>query len=211
MHAARAVATDSTSRPALYVMVSRGQRDVCAYMTRDRNLDSHTDDEAWLPVLNTPGGSFDAVVDHLERSRTERLANDIDPSAWDAQRLRHGRSLAEVAEIARAALADPQGRDGGRTLLVTRRAELAEESAVAAAAIASPPPEIMARIGGRPDHGEHRRAWDAAVGAVAVYRAAGPPDLASRDTGTVRAGRSGRDQTDISPPGNSNGTRPRHW
>ncbi|MDQ6615688.1 MAG: relaxase domain-containing protein [Actinomycetota bacterium] len=171
MHAARAVATDSTSRPALYVMVSRGQRDVCAYLTRDRNLESQVDEERWLPVLSTPAGSFDAVVSHLERSRAERLASDIDPSAWGAQRLRQGRSLAEIAEISRAALADPQGGLGGVPLLVARRAELAEESAVMAAAIASPRPEVVARIGGRPGHGEPRRAWDAAVGAVGAYQA----------------------------------------
>ena len=176
MHTARTVATDSTSRPAFYVMVSRGERDLRAYVTRDRDLDTRADDEQWLPVLTNPGGPLRAVVEHLERSRVERLASDVDPVAWAAQQLRQGRSLADIATIARAAQSDPQARDaagtdGGVTLIVARRAELAEESAVTAAAVASAPPEVVARLGGRPGGGQNRRAWDAAVGAVGAYRA----------------------------------------
>ena len=171
MHAARPVATDSTSRQAFYVMVSRGERELCAYVIRDRDLEHRGDDEQWLPVLATPGGPLRAVVDNLEHSRTERLAGDLDPVALAAQRLRHGRSLADLAGIARAAEGDPQARGGGVSLIVARRAELAEQSAVTAAAVTSPPPEVVARLGGRPGGGAHRRSWDAAVGAVGAYRA----------------------------------------
>jgi hypothetical protein len=171
MHAARAVATDSTSRPAAYVMLSRGEREVCAYVVRDRDLAWRADDEQWLPVLTTPGGPMRAVVENLERSRAERLASDLDPVAFAAQQLRHGRNLAGLSAITRDAQGDPQGRGGGTALIVARRAEMAEESAVAATAVAAPAPEVVARLGGRPHYGQHRRAWDAAVGAVAVYRA----------------------------------------
>jgi hypothetical protein len=177
MHAARAVATDSTSRQAFYVMTSRGEREVCAYVIRDRDLEQRGDDEQWLPVLSTPGGPLRAVVENLERSRPERLAADLDPVALAAQQLRQGRNLADLAAIARHAEGDPQGRNGGVALIVARRAEMAEQSAVAAAAIASAPPEVVARLGGRPGGGQHRRSWDAAVRAVGVYRArweAGP-------------------------------------
>ena len=170
MHTARPVHTDSTSRQAFYVMASRGERDLCAYVIRDRDLE-HRDDEQWLPVLATPGGALAAVVDNLERSRTERLAGDLDPVAWAAQHLRRGRTLADLAAIARTALSDPQARKGGVPLIVARQAELAEQSAVTAAAITSAPPEVMARHGGRPGGGQHRRAWDAAVSAVGAYRA----------------------------------------
>ncbi|MDQ1427981.1 MAG: hypothetical protein QOK39_1457, partial [Acidimicrobiaceae bacterium] len=171
MHAARTVTTDSTSRPAFYVMVSRGEREMCAYVTRDRDLETTGDDEQWLPVLTTPGGPLNAVVTHLERSRPERLASDLDPVAWAAQQLRQGRNLAALHELRRQAQRDPQARNGGIPLIVARRAELAEQSAVAAAAVASPAPELVARLGGRPAHGAQRRAWDSAVGAVASYRA----------------------------------------
>jgi conjugative relaxase-like TrwC/TraI family protein len=180
MHAARSVATDTTSRQAFYVMVSRGERELCAYVIRDRDLEHHADDEQWLPVLATPGGPLGAVVDNLERSRTERLAGDVDPVALAAQELRHGRSLADLADIARTAERDPQTRSGGVPLIVARRAELAEQSAVTAASINSAPPAVVARLGGRPGGGAHRRSWDAAVGAVGAYRArwnAGPTAL----------------------------------
>ncbi|MGH9269329.1 MAG: ATP-dependent DNA helicase, partial [Acidimicrobiales bacterium] len=108
MHAARAVGTDTTSRAAFYVMVSRGEREVAAYLVRDRDLETNLDDEQWLPVLRHPGGPFQAVVDHLERSRTERLATEVDPLAWEAQRLRRSCSLAELAAVRRAAEADPE-------------------------------------------------------------------------------------------------------
>ena len=171
MHVARAVATDSTSRPAFYVMVSRGEHEMCAYVTRDRCLETAADDEGWLPVINTSGGSLNAVVTNLERSRAERLASDLDPVAWAAHQLRQGRTMAEIAASARHAQPDPQARGGGLPLIVARRAELAEQSAVMAGAIASPPPELVARLGVRPAHGQHRRAWDAAIGAAAAYRA----------------------------------------
>src|SRR6202022_1155908 len=112
MHTARTVATDSTSRPAFYVMVSRGEREMRAYLTRDRDLASSADDERWLPVLTNPGGPVRAVVDHLERARPERPASDLDPVAWAAQQLRRGRSLADISAIARDAQPDPQARGG---------------------------------------------------------------------------------------------------
>jgi len=171
MHAARTVATDTTSRRAFYVMVSRGEREVCAYLICDRDLAVRGDDEQWLPVLNYLGGALRTVVDKLERSRAERLASDVDPVAWAAQQLRQGRDLAQIAGIARHAETDPQARAGGVSLIVARRAELAEQSAVTAAAVASAPPEVTARLGGRPGGGKHRRSWDAAVAAVAGYRA----------------------------------------
>ncbi|MDQ6617455.1 MAG: relaxase domain-containing protein, partial [Actinomycetota bacterium] len=107
MHAARTVATDTTSRQAFYVMVSRGEREVCAYVICEGDLAVHGDDEQWLPVLNYPGGALRTVVDNLERSRVERLASDVDPVAWAAQQLRQGRNLAQIAGLARHAESDP--------------------------------------------------------------------------------------------------------
>ncbi|MDP9403372.1 MAG: relaxase domain-containing protein, partial [Actinomycetota bacterium] len=172
MHAARAVGTDSTSRAAFYVMVSRGEREVAAYLVRDRDLETNLDDEQWLPVLRHPGGPFQAVVEQLERSRGERLASDLDPLAWDAQRLRRSSSLAELAGIRRAAEADPEavGDALGVRFAVARRAEMAEETSVGARAVAHPDPALVARLGPRPSGGDHQRSWDQAVRAVAVYR-----------------------------------------
>ena len=182
MHAARAVGTDTTSRAAFYVMVSRGERDVAAYLVADRDLALNADDEQWLPVLRHPGGPFQAVVDHLELSRTERLASDLDPVASAAQTLRRGRTLAELAAIRRATETTAHVADDKPTVtfVVARRAELAEEAAIGARAVARPRPELVARLGPRPAGGDHRRTWDQALRAVAAYQARwetepGPP------------------------------------
>jgi conjugative relaxase-like TrwC/TraI family protein len=173
MHAARAVGTDTTSRAAFYVMVSRGERDVAAYLVADRDLALTADDEQWLPVLRYPGGPFQAVVDHLEQSRTERLASDLDPVASAAHTLRRGQTLAELAAIRRMIETKPHTPDGqpAVTFVVARRAELAEEAAIGATAVARPRPEIVARLGPRPAGGDHRRTWEAALRATAAYRA----------------------------------------
>ncbi|GAC1373524.1 MAG: hypothetical protein NVSMB4_00090 [Acidimicrobiales bacterium] len=166
MHAARTVGTDTTSRAAFYVMTSRGQRELTAYLIADRDLSRRADDEQPIPVLRPAGGPFEVVQDQLGRSRNERLASDLDPDASDVHTLRRGRSLAELTAIRRIA----EGQ-GGRSYTLARRAELAEEAAVGARAITRPDAELIGRLGRRPPAGDHRRAWDRAVRAVAVYRA----------------------------------------
>jgi conjugative relaxase-like TrwC/TraI family protein len=170
MHSSRAVTTDSTSRPAFYVMVSRGEREICAYVIRERDMEGIDDDEPFLPVLTYPGGSLQAVVEHLEQSRAERLAGDLDPIAWHAHQLRRHRTLAELSVLRAHLQANPRAGSGDVTLIVARRAELAEEAAIGAAAITQPTPELVARLGPRPVSGHHQRAWDAAVRAVSVYQ-----------------------------------------
>jgi conjugative relaxase-like TrwC/TraI family protein len=170
MHAARAVGTDTTSRAAFYVMVSRGRRDLAAYLATNRDLTLHADDEQWLPVIGHPGGPLQAVAEHLERSRTERLATDLDPHAAAAHALRRGRTLAELAAIRHTAQLHGS-LPGQVSFVAARRAELAEEAAIGATAITRPPPELVARIGTRPERATQRRAWDEAVRAVAAYRA----------------------------------------
>lgn len=171
MHAARQVATDSTSRQAFYVMASRGERELAAYLVRDRDLETNLDDEQWLPVLRHPGGPFEAVVDRLERSRGERLAGDLDPIALESHALRRGRSLAELARLRRQAEAAPEGQSETAAVpfVVARRAELAEEAAIGARAVTRPEPTAVARLGPRPAGGNHQRSWDEAARAVAAY------------------------------------------
>jgi hypothetical protein len=172
MHAARAVATDTTSRPALYVMLSRGEREIAAYVIRDREMDRGVDDESWLPVLRPHGGPLDAVVAHLEQSRAERLATDLDPVAWEAHQLRRKHTLADLA-----ALRPTAQQQGKPSPLVVRRAELAEEAAIRAAAAERPHPILVRRLGVRPSGGTAQRAWDAAVGAVACYQSRWRPTI----------------------------------
>src|SRR5207302_10341519 len=78
MDAARTVATDATSRQALYVMLSRGRRDVAAYVIRRRNLEVDPTDESWLPVLADGRSAMERLAARLKASRPERLAGDLD-------------------------------------------------------------------------------------------------------------------------------------
>ncbi|MBL7547741.1 hypothetical protein I6A60_07625 [Frankia sp. AgB1.9] len=67
--------------------------------------------------------------------------------------------------------------------VLLRRAELAAEAALRADAVHSPSPALAARIGARPAAGPDRAGWDAAVGALAVYRARHQPDTPAADPG----------------------------
>src|SRR5262249_52209094 len=53
---------------------------------------------------------------------------------------------------------------------VLTRAVRAQRDAIACDARLHPTPELLARIGARPDHPSDQRSWDAAVGADAVLR-----------------------------------------
>lgn len=80
-----------------------------------------------------------------------------------------------------------------------RRALVDELGAIATLARLRPDPDLVARLGPRPDGGEHRRVWDAAVGEVAIFRLrwaavpiTGGPG-ASWALGPQRAGQAGED------------------
>ncbi|EFC79144.1 MobF family relaxase [Parafrankia sp. EUN1f] len=194
MPTARAVAPDDTSRAGLYVMLSRAQTDLTAYVIRRADLEADTDEEDWLPVLRDPDGPFDRLAEHLAGSRAERLATDHDPLARAAHALRRAHTLAELHHLAtsgsstaprdaprapagRAGLADSAGTAGaGIPMPVLRRAELAAEAAIRAASVTQPPPALTARIGTRPAAGPDRALWDQAVAALAIHHARHSPD-----------------------------------
>jgi hypothetical protein len=91
-------------------------------------------------------------------------------------------------EAGSAATAD-HANGGGSALsrppwqVVLRRAELAAEAAIRTAALADPPDGLVDRIGPRPAAGPGRRIWDAAVGALAVYRTRHKPAAPSWTAG----------------------------
>jgi conjugative relaxase-like TrwC/TraI family protein len=176
MPTARAVVTDETSRAGLYVMLSRARHDVRAYIVRRRDLDADVDDEDWLPVIRDHDGPMRALLDHLAASRTERLANEYDPTAHAAHRLTRQHDLAELTRRRIAAL-DTAGADPHASL-VAYRAELAARARISRDAIANPPPALLARIGPRPDSAEHSSIWERTVAAHAVVHArqASSPD-----------------------------------
>ncbi len=166
MDAARAVATDATGRQALYVMLSRGRRDVAAYVIRRRDLDVDATDEAWLPVLADNRSALERVTARLKASRPERLASDLDPTAAAAHAVATQYGLGELARMRRAALGRSDASPSASLLV---RAERLAEHRVAGAALLSPPAALVRQLGPRPEQGAARRAWEDAVGAHAVF------------------------------------------
>ncbi|ABW10803.1 TrwC relaxase [Parafrankia sp. EAN1pec] len=181
MSTARPLIVDDTSRPGLYVMLSRAQQRLQAYLIRRPDLEADLDDEDWLPVLPIDS-AVDRLAERLRTSRAERLAGDLDPIAQTAHRLGSSHSLAELL-----ALDSPTGPRGSETerpgATVLRRAQIAAQARVTAAAVAAPEPALLARIGPRPEAGPHRLLWDRAVSALATYRAAHAPAAPADDPG----------------------------
>jgi conjugative relaxase-like TrwC/TraI family protein len=174
---ARALAVDDTSRAGLYVMLSRARHDLRAYLIARPDLEQHPDDETWLPTLRDPAGPLDRLGDRLEDSQPERLATEHDPVAYAAHRLRTTLTLAELHTLHCSRpqrVVDPA---------VLARAEAAAEAATAATALTDPPARLVGRIGLRPASGPHREVWDAAVAALAVYRARHRPPAPPSEPG----------------------------
>ncbi|MDT3446839.1 MobF family relaxase [Pseudofrankia sp. BMG5.37] len=96
MDTARAVVPDDTSRPGLYVMLSRARTDLHAYVLHRADLDQRDDDETWLPAGPDPDSPLDRLADRLARTRPDRLATDHDPAATEAHQLRLTHTLADL-------------------------------------------------------------------------------------------------------------------
>jgi hypothetical protein len=188
MRTAHAAVADDTSRSGLYVMLSRPRDDLRAYVIRRADLRADLDDEDWLPILNTGSGPVRSLLDRLADSGPECLTTDTDPIAQAAHDLATTHTLADLTRLrrtaqhtirARAARGTGDRAEVGqrqRQLLIVRRAEIAAEAATAHAALATPGPQLMARIGPRPTGGSDRAVWDRAVSALAVFHARHDPD-----------------------------------
>jgi hypothetical protein len=161
-HAARTLATDSSSRPGIYVGLTRGQADSRLYAVRRRDLEADIEAEDHLPRLHDDKTTLEAVTDRLITTDHEHLATTRDPTAADVARLRDTHRLDELFELHNTPTADD------RRILITR-AIAARRDALARAGLLNPSPELVTRVGQRPQAPTARRAWDAAAAAVAVY------------------------------------------
>lgn len=190
MPTARPLLSDDTSSAGLYVMLSRAQHDLRAYLIRRGDLDTDLEDEDWLPILSTASAT-ERLAQHLRASRTDRLAGDLDPLARAAHLLAIRHTLPDLAELR----THPRRDSPSPPPALVRRAELAAEAAVTARAVANPHPALVARIGPRPASGPPRAQWDQAVAALAIYRAhrpetspdeaGAPPPPSASDSTTV--------------------------
>ncbi|MGH9014392.1 MAG: MobF family relaxase [Acidimicrobiia bacterium] len=162
----RTLATDGSSRPAVYVGLTRGRSDTRVYAVRRRDLLANPEAEDHMPRLEDEKAALEAVTDRLIASGHEQLASILDPHAAAVAELRAGRALAELVNLHKATSdADPARH---RTLA---RAVRAEADAVALRAQTHPDPELVARLGERPPSGPDRRTWDTAVAAHAIHHA----------------------------------------
>ena len=172
MPTARAVTTDATSRQALYVMLSRAQHDVKAYVIRRSDIEIDPTSEDWLPVLNDPITALEHVARRLQASRVERLGHDLDPNIWAAHHLAQTHTLHDLDQMRQA---EPVSDVTDEVRLIARAERLVEQR-LATNAINNPPYTLVARIGPRPAVGTQRSAWDHAITTHAITNARYPAD-----------------------------------
>jgi conjugative relaxase-like TrwC/TraI family protein len=113
------------------------------------------------------------IIEVTSRPDVERPALEIDPDALAVARARSGCTLAELRRMIDGA----QEVCDDRRLRILRRAEAAIADAVRRVAVGTPPPDIARRVPPRPIAPWLAEQYDAAVGAVAVYRQRYAPDL----------------------------------
>jgi conjugative relaxase-like TrwC/TraI family protein len=165
--AARHLATERSSRPGVYVGLSRGMGDVRLYVTKAGALDPDAAPEHGLPQPEPDEPAQAALVRRLAADDTPQVASELDPELRDVARLARDAALPELLRRA----------DGNH--LAARAFAIAADR-VARRACGDPPAEVLEQLGPRPPHGPARERWDRAVGAVTVYRSVAPtpmPDL----------------------------------
>lgn len=160
--AARTLATDGSTRPGIYVGLTRGQHDSRLYAVRRRDLDTDREAEDHLPRLEDDKSALEAVTDRLITTGHEQLATTQDPTAREVAALRGAHRLADLVSVYQSV------QDTDQRAIVAR-AVRARRDVLARQARLKPPPQLVARIGPRPARGPDRRVWDAAVGATAVH------------------------------------------
>jgi conjugative relaxase-like TrwC/TraI family protein len=159
--AARHLATERSSRPGVYVGLSRGMGDARLYVTRSVALDPEAAPEHGLPEPEPIERAHQAVVRRLAAEDIPQVASEIDPDLRDIARLARDVDVRQL--LGRA--------DGDQ--LAARAFELAI-GRLAERACIHPPADLLERLGSRPLHGAARERWERAVGAVAAYRSVAP-------------------------------------
>src|SRR5262249_14158871 len=142
---------------------TRGQHDSRLYAVRRRDLHTDLEAEDHLPRLQDDKTALEAVTDRLITTGPEQLATTQDPTARAVGALRDQHPLPDLVRR------HGDSRDDEERAVLTR-AVRAQRDAIACDARLHPTPELLARIGARPDHPSDQRSWDAAVGADAVLR-----------------------------------------
>jgi hypothetical protein len=164
--AARHLATERSSRPGVYVGLSRGMGDARLYVTRSASLDPESVSEHGLPTPEPTEPVQQAVVRRLAAEEAPQVASELDPDLRDVARLARDVDVRQLLERA-----DSDHLAGRAFELAIGR--LAER------ACTHPPADLLERLGPRPLNGAARARWDRAVGAVVAYRSVAPESTPS--------------------------------
>jgi hypothetical protein len=160
MATATPLITDASSREGAYVGLTRPQFDLAAVVIRyDKIVPAVVDDP--LPIVQSELFDLEATARSLERDNRERLASQVDPLAARVNQLATSLTLDRLGSLSPASARDSalyERAIGERTRIVGLRG------------IVDPASEVRAHLGPRPADPDQRRAWDAAAGAVAIYR-----------------------------------------
>jgi len=183
---ARTLATDGSTRPGVYVGLTRGRSDARVYAVRRRDLLRDREAEDHMPRLEDDKTTLDAITERLSSSGYESLATTLDPRALDVAACSTTHSLAQLVSLHHTTADDSQRERLARMVR-------AQHDALGLRALLHPDPALVARIGERPPVGPDRHAWDAAVASHATHQALGEHDAeAARELGLPDAARVGR-------------------
>ncbi|MDP9336368.1 MAG: AAA family ATPase [Actinomycetota bacterium] len=180
---ARTLATDGSTRPGIYVGLTRGRDDARVYAVRRRDLLTDREAEDHMPRLDDHKTTIEAITDRLISTGHETLATTLDPAAIHIAATSATHSLARLVELHYAT------SDATRSTELTRTIR-AQQATIALRAQLHPDPALVGRIGERPSAGLDRHAWDRAVAADATHQALGELDAeAARGLGLPDAAR----------------------
>ena len=164
--ASSSAVTAGARRRELYVNLTRGRHDNHLFVAApsdtlagEGHLPRPPEDDVIAEVLAAVG-----------RPDEDRNALEIDPIALAVADVRAGRTAAELRR-----LRDRTDIEDRNQLAVAARAEQVAANAAARAAVAEPPPWVPALLPPRPEVPWLAARWDAAVAAVAAYRARWEP------------------------------------
>jgi hypothetical protein len=164
--ASTSAVTAGARRRELYVNLTRGRHDNHLFvaapsdsLSGEGHLPRPPEDDVVAEVLAAVG-----------RPDEDRSALEIDPHALAVAETRSGHTAAELRKLLEAT-----HRQDERASAVLMRAEHVAVTAAARAALAEPPPWTAALLPDRPVVPWLAAHWDAALGAVAAYRARWEP------------------------------------
>ena len=163
MSAGRTVGTDSSSREAIYVGLSRGTDDARVYVVECAALSTREAPDVGQPVIEDARPTTERLVASLARTPGSEVATAIDPTASHVgAATRHS-----LAELHAAAPTDPVAA----TALDIAARRLARN------ALLNPPAELVELAGPRPlATNPNRPQWDRATTATVTYWATHLPD-----------------------------------